>query len=111
MCARSGPTLAVGQITETALRFLLENIFRNIRVLARHASQVLNKILNVLDNLHLKALITDSLCCSEAFFLARLLLNTSTLSLWKTPFRLQFIYKSMSFCVYFVCMHGSDHAD
>lgn len=92
LCARSGPTLAAGQITETDLRFLLENIFRNIRVLARHASQVLNKIRNVLDNLHLKALITDCLCCSEAFFLAHLLLNTSTLSLWKTPFRLCVVY-------------------
>ncbi len=55
LCARSGPTLAAGQITETALHFLLENIFRNARVLAHHASQVLNNILNVLDNLGLKS--------------------------------------------------------
>lgn len=88
LSARSGLTLAAGQITETALRFLLENIFRNFRVLARHASRVLNKIQNVLGNLRLNSDYGQPLFFTEVFFLARLLLNTSTRSLWKIPFGL-----------------------
>ncbi len=98
LCARSGPTLAAGQITETALHFLLENIFRNARVLAHHASQVLNNILNVLDNLGLKAMKKKSLFSSS---LVRWLLNASTLSLWKAPLCSLLI---KSFCVF--CLHA-----
>lgn len=112
LCARRGPTLAAGQITETALRFLLENNFRNIRVLARHASRVLNKIQNVLDNLASKLRLRTAFVLYRGFFSGSLAPKYLNSEFMESPF--------WSFCslflkawvfVYFVCIYGSDHAD
>lgn len=113
--AKSRPCRAAGKITETALCLLVENIFRDVCLLALTPPP---RIQNVLDNLPREADYGLPLFLTEAIFLARWLSNTLALSYGKPHFwscitlliKVKSLFMSLCTCV-FVCTHGSDRPD